>query len=128
MDIVFKEETNEQKDYKKYFKEKGDPGFSPERNKDIVESTIKKYEAKKKLESKIFNDSLGERVEAAASYAQYLDSGGAQTVESYFGKKYLSYLHAQDFANKVKGRILTERILKRPDIRINSNYDDIERR
>jgi len=92
----------QEKDYKKWFKYEGDPGFSPERNNQVIEDSIKAYEAYSKLLSNKFTDELKERVHAAASYLLHLGRGKTTKLENYFSRQYLAYLQGQRIVQKAK--------------------------
>ena len=93
-------------DHRRYFKEKGDPGFSPKRNKVVIEGTIKKYEANRKRKMQEFTNTLRERTSAVA---QYLTSEhGARSdkpVEKYFGKRILAQLRGDEIRNEIMSRL-----------------------
>lgn len=80
---------------KKYFKEEGDPGFSPARNKWVVENTIKKTEALIKSKRNEWDDKMGERSEAVASYLTSKAVDNNTPIEKYLGKRNLAYLRGQ---------------------------------
>ena len=93
---------NQKRDHELYFVEDGDEGFSPERNKAIIDETIKKYEAKRKAQMKDFQDKLGERSEAVAMYLKHVAGGKSTPVEKYFGRRNLAYLRGEKILQKVK--------------------------
>lgn len=86
-------EGSERSDYQKYYI-KNPKNFSPERNKAIIDQTIKEYEDMRSKRMKGFYDDLGERIDAAASYLMYLERGGS-SAEKYFGKKELARLRGE---------------------------------
>ena len=88
-------------DFQRFLLPQGDPGFSPERNKAVVDATIKKYEAYRKRKQKDFDEALDERVTAVADYLRHLAYGKNTSVEKYFGKKELAHLQAR----KIVGRL-----------------------
>lgn len=99
----------EKQDYQRFFVE--DPtGFSPERNKDTVERSIQKYEAKRRLEHDSYVESLKERVDAAVTYI-YSNKSSVQGVEKYFGSKYLAELQGQRILQKLKRLASGQRII-----------------
>ncbi len=92
---------------KKFWQDKPDPGFSLERNRQIVERTIAKYEAMRRLKQKQFNEQLDERTDAIASYL----AGGegahrGRSLERYFGRKYLAHLRGEDIVNEIRNRLM----------------------
>jgi hypothetical protein len=101
----FMSKVKVQKEDYKFFKEKGDPGFSPERNKYVIEKTIAKYEANRKRKMQQFQDNLGERTEAVAMYFKHLTQGKTTPVEKYFGRRNLAYLQGQNIMHKLKNAL-----------------------
>ena len=95
---------NEKRDIAVYYKEEGDEGFSPERNKAIIENSIKKYEAKRKAQADKMVDKYGERADAVVSYIRAVDRGMTPSIESYLGKKYLAYLRGQELLAEMRIR------------------------
>ena len=89
-------------DHKRYFVEKGDPGFNPAWNKTVINGTIKKYETKRERIQKDFEDKLGERSNALAWYfkSKAIDTG--KTPEDYFGRKTLAMLRGEQIVEKIK--------------------------
>lgn len=87
---------------KRFFVEGGDPGFSPEKNKYIINKTIKQHEANLKRKVKEYDEELGERADAVAQYLTHLShSHNSTTVEKYFGKKNLAALQARKIQQKL---------------------------
>ena len=86
-----------------------DPGFNPERNKQVIESTIRKYDQQRTKKKKAFVDTMGERSEAVASWLT--SAHGAMSnkpIERYFTKRYLSYLRGREIADTLKSKYLPE--------------------
>jgi len=80
-----------------------DPNFSPERNKKVIEETIKEYEAKRARELKKFEKGLAERTDAVASYLTGRYGAYRSTpLERYFGKRYLAKLRGEKIVEKLK--------------------------
>lgn len=91
---------------KKFWKDEPDPGFSPERNKQTIDRTIKKYEAMRRAKMKAFQNELGERSDAAASYLISRHGANAgRPIERYFGKKYLAHLQGKSIVSRLKERL-----------------------
>ena len=99
---------NEQRDHEKFYIEKGDPGFSPERNKSVIERTIKSYETFRKKKQKEYKDAVGERTDALATYLTSLKSG--TPLEAYFGKREMARLRGERIVQNLKTSGLTELI------------------
>lgn len=113
---------NQVMDYKKYYIEGGEIGFSPERNKYIVEKTIKDYEEKQKEKDKQFVKELEWRSEAAVSWAKHLDKGNTTPAEKYFGHKVLSELQGRNIMNEIKARVVRQNI--RNGVNINQKHSN----
>ena len=84
---------NQKRDHALYFIEEGEDGFSPERNKKVVEDSLKKYEAARRNKIREFRSALGERTQALAFF--FKSRFHASSVEKYFGKRWLAYLRGQ---------------------------------
>lgn len=89
----------------RFFSEKGDPDFSPDHNKYVIDRSIEKYEAMRRAKQKEFDDQLGERVHAAASYLRHLNSKGTP-IEKYFGKRTLAELQGKKILQTLQGESL----------------------
>lgn len=80
-----------------------DPGFDPEKNKRVIEGTIKKYEAMRRKKIKEHGEQIEERSDALASYLKGMEQGGKQSdIGKYFGKKHLAYLRGQAILERIK--------------------------
>ena len=87
---------------KKYILNTPDAGFSPERNKAIIENSIKEYEAMRAKKLKDQVDQYAERADAVVTYLKSLNKGGMESnMEKYFGKKNLAYLRGQEIREKL---------------------------
>lgn len=96
----YSNDAYQHKDMERLFKEGGDPGFNPERNKHLVESTLaynKKLYMRKYAEK---TDDLRERADATANYIYWLNHGKTGNAEKYFGKKELARLRGVEFARE----------------------------
>ncbi len=83
-------------DYQKFHLEIPEPGFSPERNKLVVENSIKKYEANQLAKKKKFRDQTFERADAIATYFQVIRQGRRMDLRKFFTPKYLAYLRGEE--------------------------------
>lgn len=92
---------NEEKDYKKFFVESGEPGFSPERNKAIIEKSIRKYEAMRKLKMKEHTDGVAERTDAILHFLKSDAVHSTNPLEKYFGRNTLAYLRGEQIRDKL---------------------------
>jgi hypothetical protein len=92
----------EEEDYKKYFIEKGDPGFSPARNKFVVEKTIAKMDKMRQEKHKQWVEGFRERADAVETYLSSRIAQGNTPIEKYFGKRWMSYLRGQKIMKIIK--------------------------
>lgn len=80
-----------------------DPDFNYERNKKIIEDSIKKNEAKKKRDKAFFNEQIKDKGRATASYLLNLQNGrGESNLAKYFGIKEMKTLRGQEFLDRLK--------------------------
>lgn len=79
-----------------------EPGFNPERNRQVIEGTIKKYEQKRARQMGNFVDNLRERTDAVASFFKKKDWGYSGGVRRYFGKRYLAKLRGEDIISSLR--------------------------
>ena len=102
-------------DHKRYFKEKGDKGFSPDHNRHVIESTIREHDKDVKRNQNDFVDKLMERTDAVAWYLLSRKANSGYGPEKYFSKRELAYLRGQQIVNKLKmmGTTTKERLLQR---------------
>ena len=89
---------------KKFILDTPDPDFSPERNKQVIENSIKKYEAKRLERMKTFREGVKERSEAVASFWQHVNQGKHNDIDKYFGAKLLAKLRGADIIDELRGR------------------------
>lgn len=88
---------------RKFWPDKPDPGFSPDKNKFVIESTIMKYEAMRAKKVKEFNEGVAERANAAACYLTSEHGARSSTpIQRYFGKRTLAKLQGKSIINKLK--------------------------
>lgn len=85
---------------KKFFIEKGDPGFSPIRNNMIIEEIMAKHEATRKRKMKEFEEQLDERVDAVSTYLRHVSEKGTP-VERFFGPRYLAELRGEKIVQTI---------------------------
>ena len=91
-------------DYK-YVLPDPDVGFSPERNKRIIEGTIKKYEMLRARKMKEWREGVAERSDALAQYftsPKFLSTPFGK----YFGKKWMAYLRGEKALDEIYTRRL----------------------
>ena len=101
--------TNEKRDYQKFFIENGEEGFSPEYNAWVVENSIRKSDIERAKRLKEHREAVAERSEAVISYLKSKFVRGTSPVEQYFGKRTLAYLRGEKIKEIAQGnkRILT---------------------
>ena len=89
----------------KYIPEKAEEGFDPERNKRIIDSTIKKYEKIRAQKIKTWREGVAERSDALA---QYFTSPKFSSTPfgKYFGKKWMAYLRGEIALDEIYARRL----------------------
>lgn len=87
--------TNQKRDYEKFFIERGEAGFSPKRNEEVIKRSIKKAEKMRAEKRKKHYDALGERVEAVTDYLMHIGRGKSTPIDKYFSKNMLAYLQGQ---------------------------------
>lgn len=77
-----------------------DPGFSPERNKRVIENSIKKYEKVRTAKIKAWREGVAERSDALA---QYFSSPKFTSTPfgKYFGKKWMAYLRGEKILDEI---------------------------
>jgi len=91
-------------DYKKWYVYRPEDGFSPERNKRVIEYTIAKSKLLKERRNRDYIEQIRERADAVATYLRAVDRGKEPNVDRYFGKKILAYLRAQKIVAELKDR------------------------
>lgn len=94
----------DKKDWK-YMTANADPTFSPERNKRIIDKTIKNYEAMLLKKERMFTEGLAERTDAAAYYVKHLQKGKSTPAEKYFGRRTLAYLRGKFLLDRLKDQL-----------------------
>ena len=99
----------QQADKQRFFNSDPD-GFSPERNKFIIEETIRKYEATRIKKVNDVVDHYSERADAVVSFIKSVDRGkGAQgNLEKYFGKQMLAYLRGQQIRDRLMQNMMVK--------------------
>lgn len=99
---------------KKYYIEKPDPSFSPERNMAIVYETLEESNQFLTQINKVFRDDGDNRVDVLSSYSKYLFSKhGSKDFESYAGRQLYTKLVGEKILNKVKVMSIAERLKKK---------------
>lgn len=89
-------------DYK-YVPINADPGFSAERNRQVIEEVIKESEAYARKKRREHDQQVKERTAAVAEYLKSVDAGGKETdIRKYFGEEYLLHLKGQNIMEKIR--------------------------
>jgi hypothetical protein len=81
---------------KKFYLETPDPGFSPARNKAVVEESIRKFEAMRKKKYNQAIEQYRERADATVSFIRHVDRGGGNNLRKYFGNKMIAHLRGEE--------------------------------
>lgn len=89
------------KDYK-YFVEKPNATFSPERNKAIIQETITSTEKYFRGIGKVIDENLGNRIDILASYGTYRFNRGTKSFGEYVGKRMVSQLIGEKILEKIR--------------------------
>lgn len=96
------DKTIQEADYK-YFVEKPDPNFSPERNKAVINQTIKSTEEYFRKLGKVLDDNILTRIDILTTYGDYkLNRGGEKKFKDYVGKQMHSQLIGERILEKIK--------------------------
>lgn len=94
---------------KRFILKVAEPGFSPERNKAIVEQTITDYEVSLVKRGKQFDEHYAERADAVITYLRSLDKGQATSnLERYFGRKMLAHLRGQQIRDRLMSGLMVK--------------------
>lgn len=89
----------------RFIPEKPDIDFSPQRNKQVIDNSIKKYEAMRASKQKQFIQGLGERSEAVASFLDHVKQGKHNNVDKYFGQRTLAKLRGLEIVDELKSKL-----------------------
>jgi hypothetical protein len=89
-------------DYR-YFIEKPNKNFSPQRNKAIIQETIQETDKYFRGIGKVIDDNLGERIDLISTYAtKRLGGGMTKSFADYVGKETISRLIGEKILEKIK--------------------------
>ena len=91
-------------DYR-FILDKPEPGFNPERNKMVIENSIKKYEKIRAQKMKARREGVAERTDALA---QYFTSPKFTSTPfgKYFGKKWMAHLRGEQIMDEIYAKKL----------------------
>ena len=82
-----------------------DKGFSPQRNKAVIERSIAKYEAMRAKKMKIFQEGIGERSEAVASFLEHVKQDKHHDIDRYFGPSMLAKLRGSEIIDTLRSKL-----------------------
>lgn len=97
-------------DFKKWYVDRPDSMFSPERNKKIIAETIEKSKKMAERKRRDWIEQLRERTDAVATYLKAVDRGKEPNVPRYFGRRMLAHLRGQRIVEEIVGR--TRRLIE----------------
>lgn len=86
----------------KYFVQKPDKNFSPQRNHAVILESIRKTEKFFKELNEINRDALGERLDVLNSYGRYRLNKGEKGFDDWAGKELMRELLGEAVLEKVK--------------------------
>lgn len=91
---------------RRFYQEKPEPGFSPERNERVISESIRRAQILQAQKDKKFMDDLGERAEAAEAYLRSRMGAASNdpenTIEKYLGKKNLAKLRGEKIVEELQ--------------------------
>lgn len=96
-------------DYQRFYKPGGDKGFSAQRNHEIIEGTIAKYEAELARRQKAYDETIDERADAVASFLKAIDRGKSSDPLKYFGKQELARLRGEQILGNLRSVYATKK-------------------
>jgi hypothetical protein len=88
-------------DYK-WVMDKPDPNFSPKRNQEVIDKSIKKYDEMREAKMKLFREGVGERSEAVVSFLKHVNDGKNNIINNYFTPKMLAHLRGEEIIDSIK--------------------------
>lgn len=91
---------------RRFWPEEPEPGFSPERNKAVIDGTIQKYNRKQLEKRRSAFDGIAERAHAVSHFltSQHGAKVGKSVVD-YFGKRELAKLRGEEILETVRNRL-----------------------
>lgn len=97
----------QERDHRLYFLPQGDPGFSPERNKQTIDAVIRKHDATRRAKLAKVVDEYGERADAVITWLKAIERGGsnASNMEKYFSKRTLSFLRGDEIRKQIMANL-----------------------
>lgn len=104
------------KDYR-YLRKKADPGFSPERNKAIIEETIKEAEDWYRKFYNAKDKDLENRVDILSSYARYRFNRGVKDLKAYLGPDLYKEIAGEKIIEKLRVASATNKLSGKPRLK-----------
>lgn len=95
---------NQKLDYKNWYLDKPEQGFSPERNKEVIEQSIVKSKLLLERRQRDYIEQIRERADAVASYLKRVANGMEMNVDQYFGRRELARLRGEKIVQELQGR------------------------
>ena len=95
---------NQVLDFRKWYLDTPEEGFSPERNKAVIEQTIAKSKLMQERKNKDYVEQVRERSDAVATFLKSVAMGKVANIERYFGRRELARLRGQQIIEEIKGR------------------------
>lgn len=95
---------NQKLDFHKWYLDKPEEGFSPERNKAVIEQSIAKSQLLREIRNKDYIEQVRERADAVVSYLKRVAMGMEKDVDQYFGRQELARLRGQQISQEIQGR------------------------
>lgn len=100
----------------KFYVHKPDSSFSPERNKAIINETIKETEAYFRGIGKAITDNLGTRIEIMTAFGDYkLNRSGEKNIKEYLGKELYGKIVGERILEKIRVAQSVERLTGRKE-------------
>ena len=95
---------NQKLDYAKWYMDEPEEGFSPKRNKHVIEQSIIKSRLLRDRRNRDYVEQVRERADAVASYLKRVAMGMEKDVDAYFGKHELARLRGEKIVQEIQGR------------------------
>lgn len=79
-----------------------DPDFSLERNKAVINQTVKDTEKFFKTQVEAIDESLGNRIDILSTYGRYVFNKGYKDIKHYLGEKQYNALIGEKILSKLR--------------------------
>jgi len=87
-----------------------DPDFSPERNKAVVDETIREAEKRKIEELQFQGSEIMNRIDIVGSYARYRFNKGTKDIRNYLGEAQYKAIVGENLLSKLRIAQTTNRL------------------